>query len=110
MTVVMHESLSFRLCPIDNRRKLFLDLLERTGSNLPAHVNLILLDADAVDEMVVDVVDEGVLVVALRDDFEGVGVVLLGEVETDDVETIVEEGGEYAGFGVAVFGGVEDVV
>jgi hypothetical protein len=110
MTVIMHESLSFCFCPIDYRGKLFLDLLKRTSSDLPSNVNLILLYADTIDEMIVYVVDECVLIVALGDDFEGVGVVLFGKVEANNIETIVEEGGEYAGFGVAFFGGVENVV
>ncbi len=85
-------------------------MVEGVDCDLAACVQLVASDRNAVDEEVVDVVDEGVLVVALGDQFQHVLVVLLRQVQPDYVQAVVQEGGEDAGLGVAVLGGDEDVV
>ncbi len=68
------------------------------------------LYTDTIDEVVVDVIDECVLIVALCYDFEWMCIILLGQVKPDDIKTIVKKGGKYTRLRIAIFGGIEDMI
>ena len=54
-------------------------------------MQFVLLDSDSVDEQVMNVVNDGVLVVSLRNQFQHILVILTSHVEPDDIQTVVEE-------------------
>ena len=89
---------------MDDITKVLLDLLEGLGSNEPALVQFIFPDAKAVNKQVLNVVNDGVLVICLGYQLQHVTIFLLGQIQTDYIETIIEKSGKNAGLGVAILG------
>jgi hypothetical protein len=85
----MHSRIS--LDPLDNLLELFLNFIQRFDGNLSPLAQLILPDADPIDKQIDDIVNDGVLIVRFRDEFKHIFIVLLGQIEPNDVETIVEK-------------------
>jgi hypothetical protein len=108
----IHEILSLRFGfnPGDDLFELFFDVIQGLNSHLSSNMKFVSANSHAVDEEIVNIVDERVLVVGFGNQLQHVLIVFLREVKADDVEAVVEEGGEDAGLRVFFFGGDEDVV
>ena len=46
---------------------------------------------DSIDEQVHNIVDDGVLIVGLCDQFQHIFIIFIGQVQPDDVQTVIQE-------------------
>ena len=86
------------------------NLPQRLRGYLPALVEFILPDADAIYKHITNVVDNGVLVICFRNQLKHIFIILSGQIKTNYVQTVIEESWEDAGLWMPIFGGKEDVV
>lgn len=75
----------------DNFFELCLNLIQGLDGKESADVDFIFLYTHSINEMIFDIVHEWNLIIRFCDNLKWMLIVLAGQVETDDVETIIEE-------------------